>query len=425
MSNALAISAVTAVVQDLLNSAYSTSPLGSVSVSAVAPDIVQAQIGGGSDGHLIANLFLHQVTPNAAWRNAGFPSVAGDGSTRLDNPPLALDLHYLLTAYASKDTQAEALLGYAVLMMHENPVVPRSLVNAVLAKLKAHPLPTNPLSGVLNASGLADQIEMIKMTPASMGREEMAWIWTALKADYRPTFAFDASVVLIQSPLATASPLPVLSRNVVVQAGGPAQLFAAQPPQGQAASAPGDTVTVTGESLGGASLVALTNQRLGTPYPPFAPATVTDASISFVVPDDPAHLPAGVYSLSVLFTGSGGLVSEQTPGVPMALAPKILSSPAPTVTANAAGTLVTLSAKPQALPNQTVSLALSGTSAGLSATLVPAQTFDTPTATLSFQFPTLQHGSYLARLQVDGVDSPVEVNWSATPPSFTGPFITV
>ena len=86
--------------------------------------------------------------------------------------------------------------------------------------------------------------------------------------------------------------------------------------------------------------------------------------------------------------------------------------------ANASGTLVTLSCDPQALPNQSVSLAMGGTAA-------PARTFDAPTASLSFQFPTLPAGSYLARLRVDGVDSPVAVNWAATPPTFAGPFIPV
>ncbi len=71
-------------------------------------------------------MFLHQVTPNTAWRNVGLASLAPDGSTQLKNPPLALDLHYLLTAYAGADTEAEALLGYAVLMVHENPVLARN-----------------------------------------------------------------------------------------------------------------------------------------------------------------------------------------------------------------------------------------------------------------------------------------------------------
>ena len=416
MSNALAISGVTAVLQYFLNIVYNSPPatLGSVSVSAVAPDIVQSVLGSGSSSHLQVNLFLHQVTPNAAWRNVDRPSVAPDGSTRLQNPPLALDLHYLLTAYASEDTQAEALLGFAVLMLHENPVLPRAQINFALTHLPG----SNPLSGVLGSSGLADQIEMIKITPATLGREEIAWLWTALKADFRPTFAFDVSVVLIQSPLAQSFAFPVLSRNISVQPVTPARLLEVQPPIGQVTSAPGDQVTVTGEFLAGATQVSLVNQRLGIQYPPFAPSTVTGTSINFKVPEDPTKLPAGVYALSVLFTNGSGQVIQSTNSLPMALAPRILAAPPPTVVANTQGTLVTLHCDPQTLPNQSAYLALGSTS-------VPAQTFDLLTPVLSFQFPKLTPGSYLARLRVDGVDSPVSVDFAANPPVFKGPFITV
>jgi hypothetical protein len=416
MSNALAISGVTAVLQHFLNIVYNdpSSPLGSVLVTAVAPDIVQSSLGSGGNARLQANLFMHQVTHNAAWRNVDLPSVDPNGSTRLKNPTLALNLHYLLTAYGSEDTQAEALLGFALLMMHENPVLPRAQITTALNNLPN----SNPFRTVLNLSGLADQIEMLKITPATMGREEMAWVWTALKADYRPTYAFDVSVVLMQDPLAASFAFPVLSRNILVQPGAPPQLLEVQPPANQTASAPGDSVTVTGQFLTGASLVALTNQRLGIRYPPFAPGTVSGTSIVFHVPEDPANLPAGIYNLSALFTSTGGLVVASTNSLPMALAPRILAAPPPTVTNNTAGTLVTVKVDPQALPNQTVSLAMGETS-------VPAQTFETLSATLSFQFPTLAPGSYLARLRVDGVDSLVQVDFTATPPKFLGPFITV
>jgi len=73
-------------------------------------------------------------------------------------------------------------------MLHENPVLPRSQIGAALNKPCSSNPPSNPLAKVLGSSGLANQIEMIKITPTTMGREEMAWIWTALKADYRPHF---------------------------------------------------------------------------------------------------------------------------------------------------------------------------------------------------------------------------------------------
>jgi uncharacterized protein DUF4255 len=387
--------------------------LGTVTVSAKAPDIVQSGFASGADAGLQVNLFLHQVTYNAAWRNVGQPSMAADGRNRLGNPPLALDLHYLLTAYASEDCEAEALLGLAIQLIHETPVFPRSQIVLGLGSLPS----TNPVSSLLGASGLADQIEMIKITPATLGREELAWLWTALKADYRPTFPFLVSVVLIEPQFATAAGLPVLSRNIIAQAGPPPQLIEVVPPTGQSAAAVGNTVTVNGESLTGVNRVALSNPRLGIQYPPFAPATVTDTSVSFMVPDDPANLPAGTYSLSMLFTNAGQIV-QSTNTIPFSIAPTIAVAPAPTVVANAFGLLVTINCDPEVLPNQSITLALG-------ATMVPVQTFDALTPVLTFQFPTLASGLYLARLRVDGVESPVNVNWLALPPVFTGPWVTV
>jgi hypothetical protein len=407
MSNALAISAVTAVLQRFLTVVYndpSTHVGGSVTVSAIAPDIIQSKLG---NAQLQVNLFMHQVTPNAAWRNVDRPSLAADGATRLKNPPLALNLHYLLTAYASEDAQAEALLGYALLMMHENPILARAQISAALSHLPV----TNPLQSVLSLSGLADQIEMIKLAPATLGREEMAWLWTALKADFRPTFAFDVAVVLLQNPLAASFAFPVLSRNIGVQPLTLPQIVDVQLPAHQTAAAPGDVVTMTGVFLSGASLVAIVNQRLGIQYPAFAPSSVTGETVAFTVPNDPTKLPAGIYNVSLLFTNTRNQVVASTNSLPLALAPTITGS-------HVTGTVVTVDCAPNVLPNQSASLAMG-------ATAVLAQTFDLPTGSLTFQFPALAPGSYLARLHVDGADSPVTVDWAATPPAFTGPFITV
>ncbi|MGA2249197.1 DUF4255 domain-containing protein [Terracidiphilus sp.] len=412
MSSALALSAVTSVLQTSLGLVYNSSALGTITVSAIAPDVVETKYGIGPDSGPLVNLFLHQVTPNAAWRNIDFPSLAADGSTRLKNPPLALDLHYLLTAYASEDTEAEALLGYAILMLHENPILPRALITSMLGKLSS-----STYNDALQAAGVDAQIEMIKLSPATLGREEMAWLWTALKADYRPTFPFQASVVLMRNDNPAAFSLPVLTRNIVVQPGVSAQLFGLQPPNDQSPALVGDTVQVNGSALSTASQISIANPTTHVTYL-FAPAigSAQDTSVSFQVPEDPANLPSGVCELSLIFKDSSGNVTQHTSNVVLGIGLKIAAAPVPSAAASGGGTLVALGCDPQVRSGQNVYLVLSSqTNSNMQ--VVVAQPFTAQTASLSFQFaPALAADTYAAQLQVDGVLAPVASNWKFTPP---------
>jgi hypothetical protein len=413
MSSALALAAVTTTLQTGLQLVYHGSVLGTVNVAAIAPDLVGPIHGIGADDNPVVNLFLHQITPNAAWRNVDLPSLAVDGATRLKNPPLALDLHYLLTAYASDNAKAEALLGYAVLMLHENPVLPRALITQLLGTLS-----NTPYNNALQDAGVSSQIEMIKIVPETLAREEMAWLWTALKSDYRPTYSFQASVVLMRNDNPTAYSLPVLTRNIVVQAGGVAQLLAVRPPYDQSPVVAGDTVEITGISLNGASVIALTNPVTDVSYQ-FAPAIndLTDALVSFDVPDVPAQMPCGVCQVSLEFTDGSGNLTQQTNSVVVGIGISIAATPEPTAETSGGGTLIALTCDPQVHTQQQVSLSLVSQS-GDASQGAPAVSFTGPTASLRFQFPSvLAAGTYAAYLVVDGVVTPTAQNWSFTPPS--------
>jgi hypothetical protein len=421
MSTALAISGVSAVLEGMLSNVYSTSGLVPVpGVTAKAPDLVQAALGSASDSSWQVNLFLHQVTFNAAWRNVCQPSLGPDGSTRLATPPLALDLHYLLTAYASDDCEAEALLGYAIQMMHETPILPRATIRAALQSPAIQP-PGNPIGALLASSGLADQFELIKIIPATLGREELAWLWTALKADYRPTFPFQVSVVLIEAPRASSAPLPVLQRAVTAQPNlrdlSPT-ITEATPLSGQPAAALGETVSVTGSGLTGATSVSLVNARLGVNQTLTPLAAVGSASFTFTIPNpalpppqpNPTDLPAGVYLLSA--TVQQGSDDITTNGVPLAIAPSIGSAWAPGTIASGAGIAVTIPCAPYIRPGQQASL-LIGDQSG------PADPITTPTNSPTFIFPNLQPTGRAVpvRLRVDGIDSRI-IDLTTKPPSF-------
>ena len=123
MSSPLAIGAVSAVLRNLLDNGLVdiSGTLGPVTVSALAPDRIDVDEANFAPR---LNLFMHQVLPNAAWRNRELPARAPTGE-RISNAPLALDLYYLVTAYGVADFQAEILLGYAMHLLHERSVLLR------------------------------------------------------------------------------------------------------------------------------------------------------------------------------------------------------------------------------------------------------------------------------------------------------------
>jgi hypothetical protein len=423
MSTAMGIAAVTAVLENLLNGVFNPGAgLGTVKVTAVAPDIIQGTLTA-NDATLQVNLFLHQVIPNASWRNMGLASLAADGVTRLKNPPLALDLHYLLTTYASADCEAEALLGYAVQFLHENPVLARNDIRNNLGSL-----PSNPsLSALLAASGLGDQVEMIKITPASLSREEVAWLWTALKADYRPTFPFQVSVVLIQAENPLSSGLPVLERQITALPNLSTQtatITEADFPNGQPAGCLGDVVTVLGGNLLSSSAVVLVNSRVGVQQTITAVSAVSPGSFKFTLPNpaqpNTSDLPAGVYLLSAQ-SGSGPALLTSN-GLPMAIAPKLSAASVPATLASGASVGLTVTCAPYVRAGQEVSLLIGGQEAQAHPIVAPTTRTNTP----SFTFLNLQPTGVAVpvRLRVDGIESP-SINMTAVPPAFSGPLLTV
>src|SRR6202035_3433386 len=120
MSNALAIAAVTeTLVQLLTRNLVEVSMVPNAWVSSVTPDQTARLANPG------VNIFLYQVTPNAAFRNADLPTRAADGAL-LRKPQAALDLHYLLTFYGDESAlEPQRLLGAVTLALHSNPNLAR------------------------------------------------------------------------------------------------------------------------------------------------------------------------------------------------------------------------------------------------------------------------------------------------------------
>jgi hypothetical protein len=404
VSSPLAIAAVTAVLQQFLHNSmvkYGLAAIlnGAPKISAEAPDRI---LNGKATPDRI-NLFLFQATENQGWRNNCLPTRNANGD-RISNPPLALDLSYLLTAYGSADLHAEVLLGYAMSLFHEMPVLTRDAIRAAI------PVPPpSTLPNALTSADLADQIEQIKIIPQVMSVEEMSKIWTALQSQYRPTAVYKVSVVLIESAQSVLPTLPVLAPNLVVDTfkrptieSLESQSASNQPIVANQPILAGYNLIINGLELSGdVTSVLIDTEELVPPDD-----QITSEQIIVPLPND---LQPGVHSVQVVqrVDFGTGFPSEPHRGVesnvfPFVLSPQI-TTPEP-ITAPR-GTTLSLGISPAVGRAQRAALLV-----GNSTISIPARPITGPAETTSLDFPIpadFPTGTQLLRVQIDGAQSPL------------------
>jgi hypothetical protein len=437
MSNFLAVGAVTALLKDLLDEGLAQQRVperlnGAIKVGALPPDAIEDE----ANGETRLNLFLHRVSQNIGWRNMGLPSRNGQGE-RTSNPPLALDLHYLLTAYGEEDLHAEILLGCAMQLLHETPALTRPDIRRIQ---QAWSSGSDNVLKALATAELAEQAEQIKVSPQSMDPDEMSKLWTAFQAHYRPSVAYQATVVLIESQRLSRSPLPVLTRGltdrgVISQADltpPTPTLTGVTPPNKQVSAQLDDDLTLQGQRLDGGNLM---DEVSNTATPsnatvrftdlhtrrvleatPLAGTTANQMTVRLTDATDPTaagttpeeRWSVGIYSVAVIFRRTGETFARPTNELPFSLAPTILDpiahnrDPSDDVT-------FTVRCEPEVRPEQRVALLVGDIE-------IPTQPHPTRTDTLTF-VTRIPPGDYFVRLQVDGVNSEL-VNRAVEPPIF-------
>lgn len=410
MSNAFAIAAVTVTLQGLLTRAL--SPLNVTDVTTLPPD--KARTGAGDQ----LNLFLYHTSVDAALRNAP-PRTSRPGESA--EPSLPLRLYYLVTAYGQNDNDAfgHGLLGHAMAALHDHPVLSRQEI--IDATGMGSPVPH---------SDLHTQVERVRITPQSLNAEEMSKLWMTFQTQFRISAAYEVSVVLIDSARPARAALPVLGRGSETDEGltstanveSPFPSLASAESHDPSALLPGETLVLRGANLSGASVSVRVRHQLMDADRVLAPASASATEIRVVVPDLPADLPAGFYTVAAEIDATepahpGTTFTRTTNRLAFALAPVVTAGlPANAPRDVKGGASVTLQCKPRVRPGQRVSLLLGDRE-------VPAEPFNAPTDTLHFKFsnptPAQAAGPFVfyARLRVDGVDS-LLLDRTVAPPKF-------
>jgi hypothetical protein len=407
MSNSLAIAAATATIRNLLLTQVPLidNDLSDLEVTTQPPDLARKNVTKAQ-----LNLFLYGTVVAAAWRNRD-PPQARPGET--GNPPLALNLQYLMTAYgrgdSDNDSTSHRVLGGAMGVLNDHPLLGSAEIEAALA-----------------GNDLGGQLERVRITPQPIGTEEMSKLWTVFQSQYRLSVAYEVGVILIDSRRPLRAPLPVIKRGpsdrgAIAVAGLAPALDQLRLPNSQSAIRLGEDAILTGANLSG-DLEAV----LSGAYPDAATAAEDvltlplaaagqPGELSLHIPDvgdDPNALSAwhpGFYLVSLVQTRPD-VPPVSSNAVSLALAPRITVDPL----AGTAGDLVlTLTCEPRIRAGQRVLMIFGDRQVDPDTVDNPAD--QTKPTELKFTVKQAAKGAHVVRLRIDGVDS-IPVVGAGTPP---------
>jgi hypothetical protein len=420
VSTALAVAAtsrvIAAVIDDAVAAARLVLPgiLGSATTTSSPPDHIDTSVDAEITN---LNLFLYHVTYNQGWREVGQPTRGSNGDP-IGRAPLALDLHYLLSAYSAGDYEAQIMLGIGMQALHEIPILFRQKIQDVFAA------PVTEVDKALATADIANQVEMLKITPQQLTTDELSKLWTAFPSKFRVSAGYAVTVALIETKAPFTAPLPVLTQKVTVIPFVEPSIDAILPQL--VAYTAGASITIEGSNLLGKNTVVIFD---GAPTTPQTPTTIGDGSaVSVTLP----VLLAGINTVRVVRQVDLGesplttIVESNVASFVQQPIVKTISVGAPDPTTHL--TPVTATLDPPLAATQTISILLTEKNAASGAALL-SYAFDAAPQdialpdTVIFRTQGVVTGkSYLVRVRVDGANSPLAVD--PVTKKFTTPEVT-
>jgi hypothetical protein len=391
MSNHLSIATVTATLQRMLTEAV--SDIGGAEATIVRPDA--SNTGALPDPGV--NIFLYQVTPNTAWRNADLPTRNPAGQT-VQRPRIGLDLHYLFTFHGDEnDLEPQRVMGSVIRAMHARPVLTPEMLQAAID--------ANPL---LAGSNLPDEVERVKFTSQALNLEEMSKIWSVfLQTPYVLSMVYVGTVVLIEAEEPARRVLPVRTRVLNVFPFQQAVLEAiVSEADDEAALSIGDVALLQGQRLGGSIRAVLIGEAELTPD------TIRNTEIRVVLAG--ADLRAGVQGLQVAYTN--GAVSNTLPLVLRPVIDQINQAEVDGMPVLQLTLTATVGTRQRAVCylNQV---------GGTAAHTLPALPHPAETTVLTFDRTGVASGDYLVRVEVGGAESLLQAD--AITGLYNAPVVTI
>lgn len=437
MSNHLAIATVTAALKKMLQEGISQDTPGA-QVTTVRPDAASGNISGAC-----INLFLYHAMPNAAWRNADLRTRRPKGEL-VKHGQASLDLYYLLTFYGNEQRlEPQRLMGSAVQTLVDQPQLTLPIIQETIDGVSD-----------LTDSTLGEQLQLVRFFPAEVTTEELSRIWSVFfQIPYSLSFAYQGTAVIIQGRKPGKSALPVRSRRFYMTP---------QRPVLERITTSGDLnepitldshIKIHGRGLKRRNLeandpdkgirpeITISQVHLGNAR--ITPQIVTDNAIEVTLPRLTRQ------EISTLRAGAQGLRIAQIPDPPprdadYAILSNLMSIVlCPTIRDGRDGITVhdlttldeghctaiaTVSVDMTVEPRQNTFLLLNKIDRTGQTYIIRGDRQITDTTTLTFQLNEVLVGTYLVRVQIDGAESPLEVDTnkdSDTFEQYIGPTVTL
>jgi Pvc16 N-terminal domain len=177
MASTDAIAATTDAIRALLDGAAKDSPTFSfATVSIFQSDDLQTLLSARTTPTV--SVLLHRISVSPARRNV--PLRVGPLGERY-RPAIPLDLYYLVSAWAGDARMQQRLLGWAVRVLEDTPILPSALLN------------DNGWDGTFSPD------ETVELTWAPLTPEQEFDIWQVAQNNQQPSASYAARTVAIES----------------------------------------------------------------------------------------------------------------------------------------------------------------------------------------------------------------------------------
>lgn len=177
MSSYTIIHDITLELRRRIHAALLSAPDADLGMTTPETDITLSLPTNDMAGSPRLSLYMYYVEPDGTLRNQRLLEVS---ATDQRFPPLALQLHYLITPLADEEDQNHLILGRVLQHFHDAPFV-------------------DSLNGGPLDDSFGGNSNQVRIHLESLTMEQLSQIWGALNTDYRISVGYTVRVVTVDS----------------------------------------------------------------------------------------------------------------------------------------------------------------------------------------------------------------------------------